>query len=98
VYIYYFGDDSNPNNQQRRTKNMQTNILFSELTIGEEANLSGGTYGYKKKYEKEDEKKYEKKYEKKHGKKDEKDDDKKDYGYGKYIDLKDLLELVLKLT
>ena len=69
---------------------MQTNILFSELTTCEEANLSGGTYGHKK----EDEKKYEKK----HGKKDKKDDDKKDYGYGKYIDLKDLLELVLKLA
>ncbi|MCC5647049.1 hypothetical protein LC607_29870 [Nostoc sp. CHAB 5824] len=58
---------------------MQTNILFSELTTCEEANLSGGTYKHKEK----EEKKYEKKYEKKHGKKYEKDDD--DYGYGDYV-------------
>ncbi|MBD2728786.1 hypothetical protein H6G96_21285 [Nostoc sp. FACHB-892] len=73
---------------------MQTNILFSELTTCEEANLSGGTYGYKK----EDEKKDEEKYEKKYGKKDEKDDDEKDYGYGKYsIDLSKLIYSLLKL-
>ena len=94
MYIYCFGDDSNPNNQLKRTKNMQTNILFSELTIGEEANLSGGTYTHKKKEEKE----YHKKYEEKHGKKDEKDDEKKDYGYGKYysIDLTKLIDSLLK--
>ena len=96
MYIYYFcfGDDSNPNNQLKRTKNMQTNILFSELTIGEEANLSGGTY-YKPK-EKE-EKEYGKKYDKKYGKyeKYEKYDKyEKDYGYIKLY-LKDLLVLVL---
>lgn len=62
---------------------MQTNILFSELTTCEEANLSGGTYGHKKEHEKKYEEKYEEKYKKKHGKKHEKDDD-KDYGYGKY--------------
>ena len=67
---------------------MQTNLLFSELTTGEEANLSGGTY-YEKKYKKEDEKK--------HGKKYEKDDEEKDYGYGKYsIDLTKLLALFIK--
>ncbi|MBW4457862.1 MAG: hypothetical protein KME55_37450 [Nostoc indistinguendum CM1-VF10] len=73
---------------------MQTNILFSELTTCEEANLSGGTYGYKKKDEKEDEKEYAKKY----GKKDEKDekDEKgeKYYGYIK-LDINALLKSLL---
>jgi hypothetical protein len=69
---------------------MQTNILFSELTTCEEANLSGGTYGYKKEDEKEYAKKYGKKYEK-----DEKDEkDEKYYGYIK-LDLNALLKSLL---
>jgi hypothetical protein len=77
---------------------MQTNILFSELTTCEEANLSGGTYAYKK----EDEKEYAKKYAKEHGKKYEKDEkeekyekDEKYYGYIKLLNIDDLLKSLL---
>lgn len=59
---------------------MQTNILFSELTTCEEANLSGGTYGYKK----EDEKEYAKKYAKKYEKEEKYEKYEKYYGYIKF--------------
>jgi hypothetical protein len=75
---------------------MQTNILFSELTTCEEANLSGGTYGYKKEDEKEYAKKYAKKYEKDEKEEKYEKDEKyeKYYGYIK-LDLDGLLKSLL---